>query len=30
MAILPDGASYEEFVDYVTNLRGEVPEQDDD
>ena len=28
MAILPDGASYEEFVDYVTNLRGEVPEQE--
>tara|TARA_B100000131_G_C17743628_1_gene462168 strand:- start:180 stop:437 length:258 start_codon:yes stop_codon:yes gene_type:complete len=28
MAILPDGASYEEFVDYVTNLRGEVPEEE--
>ena len=28
MAILPDGASYKEFVDYVTNLRGEVPEQE--
>ena len=28
MAILPDGASYEEFVDYVTDLRGDVPEKE--
>jgi len=28
MAILPDGASYEDFVDYVTNLRGDVPEDE--
>jgi hypothetical protein len=28
MAILPQGASYEEFVEYVTNLRGEVPEEE--
>tara|TARA_R100000278_G_C5385114_1_gene133978 strand:- start:163 stop:420 length:258 start_codon:yes stop_codon:yes gene_type:complete len=28
MAILPQGASYEEFVEYVTDLRGEVPEEE--
>ena len=28
MAILPPGASYEEFVEYVTNLRGVVPEEE--
>ena len=28
MAILPKGASYDEFVEYVTNLRGEVPEEE--
>ena len=28
MAILPQGARYEEFVEYVTNLRGEVPEEE--
>ena len=28
MAILPQGASYEEFVEYVTNQRGEVPEEE--
>jgi len=28
MAILPDGASYQEFADYVTNLRGAVPEDE--
>ena len=28
MAILPDGASYADFVDYVTNLRGDVPEDE--
>ena len=28
MAVLHDGATYEEFVDYVTNLRGEVPEEE--
>ena len=28
MAILPQWASYEEFVEYVTDLRGEVPEEE--
>jgi|TARA_R100000005_G_C4839802_1_gene111838 hypothetical protein len=28
MAVLHDGATYEEFVDYVTNLRGDVPEEE--
>ena len=28
MAVLPRGASYEEFVEYVINLRGEVPEEE--
>lgn len=28
MAVLPRGASYEEFVEYVTDLRGEVPEEE--
>jgi len=28
MAVLHDGATYEEFVDYVTDLRGEVPEKE--
>ena len=28
MAILPQGASYEEFVEYVTDLRGEVSEEE--
>ena len=28
MAVLPRGASYEEFVEYVTDLRGEVPEKE--
>ena len=25
MAILPDGATFEEFVDYVSERRGDVP-----
>tara|TARA_E500000305_G_C3832202_1_gene147870 strand:+ start:239 stop:496 length:258 start_codon:yes stop_codon:yes gene_type:complete len=28
MAVLPRGASYEEFVEYVINLRGEVSEEE--
>ena len=28
MAVLPRGASYEEFVEYVTDLRGEVSEEE--
>jgi len=28
MAILPDGASYQEFADYVTDLRGAVPKDE--
>lgn len=28
MAVLHDGATYEEFVDYVTNLRGDVPKEE--
>lgn len=28
MAVLPRGASYEEFVEYVTDLRGKVPEEE--
>lgn len=28
MAVLHDGATYEEFVDYVVNLRGDVPEEE--
>mgnify|MGYP001338329987 FL=1 len=28
MAVLHDGATYEEFADYVTDLRGEVPEKE--
>ena len=28
MAVLHDGATYEEFVDYVTKRRGEVPEKE--
>tara|TARA_R100001463_G_scaffold6085_9_gene20122 strand:+ start:548 stop:805 length:258 start_codon:yes stop_codon:yes gene_type:complete len=28
MAVLHDGATYEEFVDYVTDLRGDVPEEE--
>ena len=28
MAVLPRGASYEEFVEYVTDLRGEVPAEE--
>lgn len=28
MAVLHNGATYEEFVDYVTNLRGDVPEEE--
>jgi hypothetical protein len=28
MAVLHDGATYKEFVDYVTTRRGELPENE--
>jgi hypothetical protein len=28
MAVLHSGATFEEFVEYVTNLRGSVPEEE--